>query len=78
MFHTSCVLYRLVFHGRMVVTTPLSHLGDDPICRIYIFLWKTMSRYVYLHEFQNGFDMIGLGLSILHEEHGRLKASTMH
>ena len=62
----------------MVLTIPLSHLGDDHTCRIYIFLWKTISRYVFLHEFKNVLAIIGLALSILREEPGRLNDSTVY
>ncbi len=41
MFHTSCVLYDLVFYNPTVLIIPLVHLGDDH--------WHTRRRtYIYL------------------------------
>ena len=59
----------------MVLTIPLSHLGDDHTCRIYLsFFGKQyhLMYTVYLHEFKNELAMNGLALSILREELDRL------
>ena len=62
----------------MVLTIPLSYLGDDHTCRIYLSFFERQHHVtysIYLHEFKNELAMIGLALSILREEPGRLNDS---
>lgn len=66
-FHTSCVLYCLVFYNSIVLTIPLAHLGDDHADRrIYVYFFRLrLSQYVHLYEFYDGLVVMVLELKIL-------------